>query len=703
MDWWRLSWALLAPLLIGALMAIALAACAKYIPSPTPMAGQNGVDGAMRNYLWFCVPIIWSVLLLGATVLTGLLSAIQQEEEREWWARAGGLMMWFLFGWIALIGIAFYGGSLLNALWIGVLTAIGLASGYAGSLAGLSAATSSELKKVKLDQLTTAQRWLSKHDLIAPTACAIAVVCLALALAALTCGLRDRVGAQLSVAPADRTVEPPKGPSRAASADSSATPAAKPRQQVPEPTATLKTHVLANAVVMLISLVVALLANAFVNVNTFSLHGMYRMRLVRAYLGASNFARHPDDFTNFDKYDNIYEADVVRHHAPLHIINTALNLVSTTNLAWQQRKAESFTFSPISVGSWRLGYLPTSMYGGSKGVRLGTALAISGAAFNPNMGYISSPLVTLLMTFFNARLGWWLPNPIWPVLQAEEQNRGKANSATSRYALDSILTPRVANFLRRAGPTWALPPLINEALGNTNDRYKWIELTDGGHFENLGLYEMVLRRCKFIILVDADADNDFEFEDLGNAFRKIEIDLGVPIRFPNYPTGLPMKQGIDGSNVYCALGDILYYCVDRNQNSPGTKEEQAFYNGKLLYIKPCLNGGEPLGVRAYANAHPKFPHESTINQFFNEAQFESYRNLGSWEFASIVGEFPPNPKPPGDDIQTLFDRVREISEPADKRNAGLYGILKNAVGLFKKEGDSKAAARPTDTGASPNG
>jgi hypothetical protein len=90
---------------------------------------------------------------------------------------------------------------------------------------------------------------------------------------------------------------------------------------------------------------------------------------------------------------------VVHRHAPLHVANTALNLVATSNLAWQQRKAESFTFTPLNAGSSSLGYLPTALYGGDKGVTLGTALSISGAAFNPNMGYCSSPLVTLLIFF----------------------------------------------------------------------------------------------------------------------------------------------------------------------------------------------------------------------------------------------------------------------------------------------------------------
>ncbi len=691
-NWGRLIWALVAPFLTGVMIALALAACAKYIATPY-MFGNPGLYHVTRKFVWLCLPIIWIVILMASSILSGLVSAIETEEEREWWARATGLIMMFQLGLVALIGIAFYGGETLRAVVAAVLAALGLASGYVGSLSGLSAATTSGLKKVTLDQLTTAQKWLSKHDLFAPTACVIAIVCLSLAIASLTTGIRTHVYASLQDGPKVAQSSLPN-----AQASNTTTPVTAKTEESgiswavrssllafhmdtrfldaaplgrPAPTEAgrvdqLKKSFIANILILLAALLMATVANLFINVNTFSLHGMYRMRLTRAYLGASNFARHPDNFTNFDSHDNRYETEIARHDTPLHVINTALNTVATSNLAWQQRKAESFTFSPISAGSWRLGYLPTSMYGGSRGVTLGTAMAISGAAFNPNMGYNSSPLVTLLMTFFNARLGWWLPNPIWPVLKAESANGN--TPPTSPVTLGSIVSQSgAASFLRRSSPICALFILIYEALGRTDDKYKWIELTDGGHFENLGLYEMVLRRCRYIVVVDADADSNFEFEDLGNAVRKIEIDLGVPIRFPDYAGGLPMKHGIDGTNHYCALGDILYTRIDKapetedKDKDGGKVKEQIIADGKLLYIKPCLKGSEPLGVRAYANAHPKFPHEATINQFFNEPQFESYRNLGSWEFASIVNEFVPGAKPAGNDIQTLFDGINKTA------------------------------------------
>ncbi len=631
LSWGKLVWSFVAPLLVAALAAWLLAECALHAGRQLMEVGRWHLV-ISRKFVVLVIPIVLGVMMLSSTLLTGLLTRIEREEEREWWARAGGLMVSCLLCWLALNGIALFAADWLRFAHATIRAAVGLGAGAGliGSAAGLSAATASGLKRVKTDQLTKFGKFLANHGMIAPVASGIALVCLALAMATLTSWLRgilynrliDRaksldptvlqhylvhyLGVTVKVGTSGRWI---------GTIDQ------------------LKLDSLAAFVVFASVCLLAFFSGMFININTFSLHGMYRMRLTRAYLGASNFARHPDTFTNFDSTDNVYEADMPRQQAPLHIVNTALNLVATENMAWQQRKAEPFTFSPVSVGSWRLGYLPTEDYGGSKGVRLGTAMAISGAAFNPNMGYHSSPLVTLLMTFFNARLGWWLPNPIWP-----HRRHWPAGSKRGQ-------------FLRRNGPNWALLPLLNDALGNTDDSYKWIELSDGGHFENLGLYEMVLRRCRHIIVVDADADGEFQFEDLGNAIRKIQIDLGIPIVFPDFPQGSPMKKGVEPSNIYCIRGEIQYGCVD--DGAP---------KGELLLVKPVLNGSEPPDVRAYAASHPTFPHETTANQFFNEAQFESYRHLGSWMISTYLENAPKNvpPAPDGCDMATFFARVGSV-------------------------------------------
>jgi hypothetical protein len=598
--WRRLIWSLIAPALAAASAALLLSVSAFYLTKHLIIARVDHFQ-VTRWFVLTVVPLVWAVLTLASSLLSGLLSNIEREEEREWWARAGGLLFACVLAWVAFNGVAYFADETLKFLWASLLAAIGVGSGYLGSLAGLSAATTSGLKRVKVEQLSKWQQWLSRHNMLAPVASGVALVCITFALAALTREIRRSLYVLMR--------EDVRSSSTTTFQHLLISGLRLHNVNVMPVLDRLKLDAVATAIVFLGAAALAIMGNLFVNVNTFSLHGMYRMRLTRAYLGASNFARHPDAFTNFDAADNLYENSMpCSADAPLHVINTALNMVATENLAWQQRKAESFTFSPVSCGSWRLGYVPTSVYGGSRGVRLGTAMAISGAALNPNMGYNSSPLVTLLMTFFNTRLGWWLPNPAWPALREWNPEKKKAQ-----------------NFLRKNGPTLALKPLLDEALGNTNDTYQWIELSDGGHFENLGLYEMVLRRCHSIVVVDADADPDLEFEDLGNAIRKIEIDLGVPITFSGYHHGVPMKKGAAGGNVYCLEGHIGYDCVDEGAQK-----------GELIIIKPVLNGTEPPDILAYHASHEDFPHESTANQFFNEAQFESYRHLGSWMIQAIT-------------------------------------------------------------------
>jgi hypothetical protein len=280
------------------------------------------------------------------------------------------------------------------------------------------------------------------------------------------------------------------------------------------------------------------------------------------------------------------------------IINTTLNLVGGDNLAWQQRKAEPFSVTPLHSGCFRLGYRDSRVYGGSEtgGISIGTAAAISGAAASSNMGYYTtSPVLSLVLTFFNVRLGWWLGNP----------------GPAGQYS-----------FYLRA-PRYSIKPIIDEALGLTDDRNEYVYLTDGGHFENLALFEMVLRRCHLIVVSDAAADAEFRFGDLGNAIRKVRIDLGVPIEFTDALIFTPEK---DNSGIYWAVGKIRYSCID----GPGT-------DGWLIYIKPTVLGIEPRDVLEYKKSHNTFPHQSTADQFFDEPQFESYRILGSHIMDRLCG------------------------------------------------------------------
>jgi hypothetical protein len=326
-----------------------------------------------------------------------------------------------------------------------------------------------------------------------------------------------------------------------------------------------------------------------IDVNLFSIYHFYRQRLVRCYLGASRCKlRVPHPFTGFDPRDDLKLSDLCsmplgkpQCQRPCPIHNTAMNLVAGKQLAWQERRAAAFAFTPMAAGySFVLPdekgqllshYRPTAQY--MEGVWMGSAMAISGAAACPNMGYHSSPALTFLMTVFNVRLGHWSPNP--------------AN----------------AHHWTKHDPPFGGIYLLSELFGRTQHSSPFVYLSDGGHFENLGLYELVRRRCACIVAIDAGEDGKSQFGDLGSAIRKCYADFGVIIDI----------HAEDLENGYSAVGRVLY---------PDAPE------GCLIYLKPRLTGSEPADLLNYKCTHPGFPHESTADQWFDESQFESYRKLG---------------------------------------------------------------------------
>jgi hypothetical protein len=369
----------------------------------------------------------------------------------------------------------------------------------------------------------------------------------------------------------------------------------------------------------------AAVASKRININEFSMHHFYKNRLVRCYLGASNSKnRKPNALTGFDPADDFSIASLLpdeenRYFGPYAIVSTALNLNAGSELAQQERKAASFVFTPgfcgfapsgskedqhavrQSCGRFEAhGYRATPDYSCPAGPNLGTAMAISGAAANPNSGYQTSGPMAFLLTVFDARLGWWLGNPRW--------------KRASRYP----------------GPLFALKYLFVELLGQTTGRTKFVNLSDGGHFDNLGLYELVRRRCRYIIVCDGEQDGDLTFGSLGGAIRKCRADFGVEIDInPD-----PIRMAGDRSKVHCVVGTIQYpedetgFAAPLAGNGAGGRRAVGKTRGWILYLKSSLTGDEPTDVIEYRSRFPKFPHESTADQFFSESQFESYRRLG---------------------------------------------------------------------------
>lgn len=334
---------------------------------------------------------------------------------------------------------------------------------------------------------------------------------------------------------------------------------------------------------------IGVIGNLRFDVNIFSLHNFYRNRLTRCYLGATNPNRNPNYFTGFDKDDDIKLSEL-SGQKPFLIINTALNISNSPELAWQQRKAGSFTFTPKSSGfnlaDGTICYRQTNQFSDKdKGPFLGSLIAVSGAAASPNSGYHTNPVMGFIMTIFNARLGRWYGNPL-------------------------------KKYWKNPGPKYNLLYLLNELFTNTNTNSDYLYLSDGGHFENLGIYELIRRQCNLIVAVDVGQDGDYTFEDLGNAIRKCKTDFGALIDInvdKLFPTNVSNCGKFRTSEQHYAIGNILY--------ADGSA-------GKLIYLKSSLTGDEPIDLINYKLQESTFPHHSTIDQCFDESQFESYRNLG---------------------------------------------------------------------------
>jgi hypothetical protein len=323
-----------------------------------------------------------------------------------------------------------------------------------------------------------------------------------------------------------------------------------------------------------------LIASLVIDTNRITLHHFYRDRLSEAYIIKVDRQK--------DKIDSneplcISELHEQSKGAPYHLINTTLNVPASRDRYLRGRGADLFFFSKKYVGSETTGYRNTKEYNDGK-TRLATAMAISGAAASPQMGTSTNAGLRALLTLLNVRLNRWMPNP----------------NPEFIYTRKITLWPYY---------------FIKELSGKTKESDNLLNLSDGGHHENLGVYSLLKRRCRVIIASDATADPGFSMNDLANVIRKARIDLGVNIRIDL--KDLRPDSKTRGTKNYYAIGDILY----PSKNPKGVK-------GKLIYIKSTITGIEPEDLLAYRRKYPSFPDQTTGDQFFDEAQFESYRKLG---------------------------------------------------------------------------
>lgn len=551
--------------------------------SPNPDAQTSWAE-----YVTFGPPVVLLGFCFGTALYLGLSSGFLRDQDREWMSRALAGVLLVSAGWALFSGLLLVVPHYVLA-WKGwehgLLGALGVVAGWLSSW-GRNVAQKSKEGEAAAEKRS---RTLSIALAAAPVLfLAVLVVGLSLLTDLLLEGVHQLFGEGLH-GPHGQVVS---------AADHYGV--------------LTRSHPLLLLAATLGLLVIAWLMARYIDINTFSLHGMYRDRLIRAYLGASNRDRDVNPFTGFAPNDDLPMAQLDPTARPFHVVNLTLNLVATDRLDWQQRKAEAFTVTPLASGAAGLGYRPSASYGGDDGISLGTAFALSGAAASPSMGYHSSALIGFIMTLFNARLGAWLGNP------------GPAGERTWRHF----------------GPRSAVSSLVREAFGLTSNQGDYVYLSDGGHFENLGLYEMVRRRCRFIVVLDSGADPDLAFDDLGNALRKVRIDLRIPIEVDS-----EQLKAVVERRRRAATARILYSVVD------GSCED-----GQLLYIKPTRLGSEPPDVESYAKANPTFPHQTTADQWFDESQTESYRMLGLHSIDEICHGWE------GGELASLFDTLAPTSD-----------------------------------------
>ena len=358
-----------------------------------------------------------------------------------------------------------------------------------------------------------------------------------------------------------------------------------------------------------------------VNLNYLGLHRMYRDRLMELFMpnhetvadGHWAQASDADDAC----IDQMCRDDDGGFVAPYHIVNTNVVLVDSPNSPYRGRGGDSFILSPLYCGSEATGWCESGYYmrhqkkrkpPTGRGMTLSTAMAISGAALNPNTGVggrglTRSRVVSTLMAVLSLRLGYWAPNP-------------KHN----RFWMHWLNYP---NFLN--------PGLRGGVLsGDLREDRQLVELSDGGHFENLAVYELIRRRVKFIIISDGGADPMFRFEDLGNLAERVRVDFGAKISFddPGYDLASLQKGSADTQSKTqrdqydlakrgFAIGSVRYLGDPRDQPS-----------GRIIYFKTTMIAGLSPDIYAYKSVNRAFPDESTGDQFFDEAQFEAYRELG---------------------------------------------------------------------------
>jgi hypothetical protein len=419
-------------------------------------------------------------------------------------------------------------------------------------------------------------------------------------------------------------------------------------------------------------------------INLSSHQTLYGSRLTRAYLGASNpgrFSGAGQKLTDVINCDGIGMRDYRPQDAggPLHLINVTVNqtLDGKSQTEVQDRKGLPMAIGPcgLSVSGrhhalWmdetdsneppvpalrrRIESLwePEQKFHAlaENDIKsrthtigmpdLGTWVSVSGAAFTTGLGSRTNLGLSLLLGFANVRLGYWWDSGVEPMRRTTRTRPGTLGA--------------LGGWLSRGFPVQT--HLFDEFLARFHGpaRRRWY-LSDGGHFENTGVYELIRRRLPYIICCDDGADPGYKFDDLGELVRKARLDFNAEIRFAEQTTIDSLVRG-EAVGRIGTLDDLHSEPLAETKAQDGyalrvskthATLAQVWYDGAdepgslILFIKPSLVGTEPQDVLNYARSHGLFPQEPTVDQYFDEAQWESYRKLGEHIGDHLFGSSGP--------------------------------------------------------------
>lgn len=358
------------------------------------------------------------------------------------------------------------------------------------------------------------------------------------------------------------------------------------------------------------------------NVNYSTAHRMYRDRLMETFMPDTRSLR-----ANRWGFSEAADSALIEtfcqspNRRPYHLINSNLVLADSPRVKFRGRGGDNFILSPLYCGSDATGWRQSADYmkRAGRGMTLSSAMAISGAAVNPNAGNSGRGVtrnrwVSILYSLLNLRFGYWGLNP--------------------RYRDYRFFVPNYFN-----------PVLWRSILtrGLREDR-RFVELSDGGHFDNTAVYELIRRKLSVIVICDGGADPDYRFSDMGNLIERVRVDFGAQIEFDEPGLDLDgVRPRVPEQESDTAVPPLARrgFAVARIRYADGGE-------GRLLYVKSTLTAGMPEDVYSYKSRYPSFPHQSTTDQFFDEVQVEAYREVGyyvGWQLLEANAGVAPGQSP----------------------------------------------------------